>query len=572
MTTYLFHTTLLLSGFTLFYWLVLRRETYFRLNRWVILSGVLFCLALPMIKVPAYMSLWKNTPTPAVAIMETISQAPAQIIATDATPSSVTTKPTSVPPEVQTATDSSFSWMAILTILYVVGFVIFFLVFLIQVVVLLTQRYNLNSFQTGKYRIVEMIKDTEPCSFLNYIFINPAKYDPETYDHIIEHEKAHIDQSHFVDKIIAELLVAVFWFNPFTWLLRKSISQNLEFLTDRSLLNQGIQKQNYQMSLLKVSVSNRPLNLTASYNSSFLKSRINMMNTKNSSIVSAWKYLFILPLFILSVASLNAVQGDKSNTSNAGLAWKSGNKEAPSQKSNATAQPTISPDEITRELDLPFINKIGLGISGNLIISYGKEQKVSVTGPKDLVDQISTVVHIDDWNVTYKDPGYRSNSNRITIHAQLTDLMNVALSGTGNIKSSNRFENLQQLSLALSGAGSMEIAGDAKVVSASLSGTGNIEVKTHAERITTALSGTGNITLIGQADNANFACSGSGNVGAKKLKTKTSKVTIDGSSSITVNASELLDVTANGNTVINYLGSPKIKKELKSESRLIKIN
>jgi|GEM_PF-4758106 len=572
MTTYLFHTTLLLSGFTLFYWFVLRRETYFRLNRWVILSGVLFCLALPMIKVPAYMSLWKNTPTPAVAIMETISQAPAQIIATDATPSSVTTKPTSVPPEVQTATDSSFSWMAILTILYVVGFVIFFLVFLIQVVVLLTQRYNLNSFQTGKYRIVEMIKDTEPCSFLNYIFINPAKYDPETYDHIIEHEKAHIDQSHFVDKIIAELLVAVFWFNPFTWLLRKSISQNLEFLTDRSLLNQGIQKQNYQMSLLKVSVSNRPLNLTASYNSSFLKSRINMMNTKNSSIVSAWKYLFILPLFILSVASLNAVQGDQSNTSNAGLAWKSGNKEAPSQKSNATAQPTISPDEITRELDLPFINKIGLGISGNLIISYGKEQKVSVTGPKDLVDQISTVVHIDDWNVTYKDPGYRSNSNRITIHAQLTDLMNVALSGTGNIKSSNRFENLQQLSLALSGAGSMEIAGDAKVVSASLSGTGNIEVKTHAERITTALSGTGNITLIGQADNANFACSGSGNVGAKKLKTKTSKVTIDGSSSITVNASELLDVTANGNTVINYLGSPKIKKELKSESRLIKIN
>ena len=39
--TYLIHAGILLAGCFAYYWLVLRRETYFGLNRWVLLGGLL---------------------------------------------------------------------------------------------------------------------------------------------------------------------------------------------------------------------------------------------------------------------------------------------------------------------------------------------------------------------------------------------------------------------------------------------------------------------------------------------------------------------------------------------------
>ena len=567
MITYLFHTTLLISGFTLFYWFILRHETYFRLNRWVILGSLLFCLILPLLQIPASLSLWKDTSAPAASILETIANAPNQIIAPSQT--TPTTLPSTEPSPI-TTTSNSLSLTSILTILYIVGVVIFLLIFLVQVVILLTQRYNLNSFETGKYTIVEMVKDAEPCSFLNYIYINPSKYDAETYDHIIEHEKAHIDQSHVFDKIIAELLVAIFWFNPFTWLLRKSISQNLEFLTDQSLLKQGIQKDKYQMSLLKVSVANRPLNLTSSYNSSFLKNRIQMMNAKNSSIVASWKYMFILPLFLLSVAGLNAVH--ISQTSKDQKVFVDDKLEKENNKSPyLNGVEDALNDYETRTLELPHLKMIALGLSGTLILSHGSEQKITIQGPKSILDEVSTVTAGDNWQITYKKPGYRSRGNEITVFAQLTDLSHLALSGTGSIKTINKFENLNELFIALSGSGNIEFTGNAKSVNTALSGTGNILITAETELTMTALSGTGNITMRGSSTNSEFVCSGSGNISANQLETKSAKVVIDGSSTVSVHTTDHLDVTANGHTVVKYKGSPTIKKDLKSEARLEKI-
>jgi hypothetical protein len=47
--------------------------------------------------------------------------------------------------------------------------------------------------------------DKAPCSFGNNIFINPEKYEWETYNQILLHEKIHISQNHTLDIIIAEL-------------------------------------------------------------------------------------------------------------------------------------------------------------------------------------------------------------------------------------------------------------------------------------------------------------------------------------------------------------------------------
>src|SRR4029079_12241467 len=96
------------------------------------------------------------------------------------------------------------------------------------------------------------------------------------------------------------------WFNPFAWIYRKEIENNLEFLTDDQLTQkEKVDKQRYQLSLLKVSAPHFPLSLTNNYNQSILKKRIAMMNTKRSNLHTAWKYFFLMPVLAFLACLLN---------------------------------------------------------------------------------------------------------------------------------------------------------------------------------------------------------------------------------------------------------------------------
>ena len=175
-----------------------------------------------------------------------------------------------------------------------------------QVIVLLYRAYTSPFIKDGRFRIVEVSGDKAPCSFGNNIFINPEKYDWETYNQILQHEKIHIQQKHTLDILFAELMLIVQWFNPFAWIYRKEVESNLEFLTDDQLIQkEHIEKAGYQLNLLKVSAPHFPLSLTTNYNQSILKTRIAMMNTKRSSVHTAWKYFFLLPLLVAFASLLN---------------------------------------------------------------------------------------------------------------------------------------------------------------------------------------------------------------------------------------------------------------------------
>ena len=440
-----------------------------------------------------------------------------------------------------------------------------------------------------------MVKEREPFSFLNTIFINPSSYDEDTYNHIIEHEKIHIDQSHFFDKIIAEILVIIFWFNPFTWLLRSGISRNLEFLTDQSLIKNGIQKNSYQMSLLKVSVSNQPFNLTMSYNSSFLKNRIDMMNAKKSSIVSSWKYLFIPPLFLLSIFSLNAIDGgqvkkelQKEKTEQISTNTSKENQEKKNWKSNSTktAESTKSTQvqkvennkngdavgkEITKELNSaftapksnygayvrrelgidPFV-KLGLAINGHVELSYGKTQKVTVEGPEHLVDDLLTDVNNGNWNIQYDEYKHSKNLDELKFKIQMKHLEVLAVAGQGTIASTNTFKNLDRLML-------------------SISGNGDIEISAEANDINFAISGNGTGRVDGRTDDLAITISGDGKVNARDLKANTCRITASGSGEMSVDVKEKIKATVSGYAMVKYKGNPTISKKVSGSAKFRKI-
>ena len=53
------------------------------------------------------------------------------------------------------------------------------------------------------------------------------------------------------------------WFNPFAWLYRREMESNLEYLTDDQLVHRHeVDKESYQLSLVKVSAPHFPLSLT----------------------------------------------------------------------------------------------------------------------------------------------------------------------------------------------------------------------------------------------------------------------------------------------------------------------
>ena len=338
MISYLLHSSLLLSVTFLFYWLLLRKETFYKLNRLFLIGSVILAMVLPSITIPSWMSIKddlfrkdavENTTVASNKILVTEILPPENIDQVKAANAPLSSEEIVKSNEAATSIQSSGSFLNKLNysnlfwIIYLIGVGVFILTFLIQFVLIVLTRSKLQFIQDDEYRIYEMESDTSPFSFLKWIFINPSAYDFETYDQILNHEKIHVRQAHYLDKLIAEVIVMVSWFNPFAWMLRREITNNLEFLTDDTMLRKGTERESYQMNLLKVSVPQHALSLTTNYNQSILKTRIIMMNSKKSSASSSWKYLFIIPLLGLSVISLNAVNenthletNEKSNEKN----------------------------------------------------------------------------------------------------------------------------------------------------------------------------------------------------------------------------------------------------------------
>jgi len=301
MMFYVLSVALILTGCLVFYKLLLQNETFFPLNRYVLLVCLVLSFSLPLIPVPAQFSFRKAS----VEVPLTINAPMAPAV--DVPQEKSTLKATANTENKDKG--SFFKDISILKLVlwaYWLGVIVFAINFVFQLCVLLYRAYSRPVIIDGRFRIVELAGNQAPCSFANNIFINPEKYDWDTYNQIILHEKIHIQQGHSYDILIAELALVFQWFNPFAWMYRRAMEDNLEFLTDNELLaSSDIEPASYQMSLVKVSAPHFPASLTTNYNQSILKKRLVMMNAKKSNVNSTWKYLFIVPLFLVFIAFLN---------------------------------------------------------------------------------------------------------------------------------------------------------------------------------------------------------------------------------------------------------------------------
>ncbi len=197
-------------------------------------------------------------------------------------------------------------------IVFMAGAVLLLLKFVFQLLSLLRIHLNSRSDQWRTYLFRNVLIPIVPFSFLNKIYVNKGQHVDAELKDIFKHEDIHVKGLHSLDILLFEMILVCCWYNPFVWLMRRAIRQNLEFLTDQQVLDKGIDKQMYQYSLLNVSKKGTSVGLSNQFNFKLLKRRIMMMNKKRSSKIELSKYAFLLPVFLLTGAAFTVSKAEGS--------------------------------------------------------------------------------------------------------------------------------------------------------------------------------------------------------------------------------------------------------------------
>ncbi|HEX2846271.1 MAG TPA: M56 family metallopeptidase [Chitinophagaceae bacterium] len=377
MFQYLLKFSLSLGIIYLFYQFLLRRLTFYNWNRIYLLVYTALCFFLPLINItPALEN--NNWQTGRIA-----SIIPAWQIST-----------ASVHEIGEPATDTPWNYWTVLALLLLTGTIVFLSVFIIRYISFLRIRRQATLLSGGSLSVYQVDKDIIPFSFGNAIFINHTLHNEEELREIIRHEFVHVRQKHSIDIIWAELLCMINWYNPFVWLLRKSIRQNLEFIADHQVIRSGLDKKQYQYMLLKV-IGNNHFSIASQFNFSSLKKRIAMMNKVQTSKRQLFRLLLLLP----AVAALLLAFRQKNITQDARLP-----EASLAQASALPAPSTVSAPEnaeatsimqISDPLDTIPVNEKGYQVSvhdnnGNCTIII-----------KDKDNKVVKKILMTDWN---KDP------------------------------------------------------------------------------------------------------------------------------------------------------------------------
>lgn len=210
---------------------------------------------------------------------------------------------------------SSWSAMDLTVFIVVTGMLVLLTRLVLQLLSFVKLKSKAKVISDNDVKLYEVDQSVIPFSFGKSIFINSKLHPANELQEIIRHEFVHIRQLHTLDIICAEILCIVNWFNPFAWLIGKSIRENLEFIADDKVLQSGIDRKQYQYLLLKVTGSNQ-FSIASQFNFSSLKNRIAMMNKMKSARMHLVKFLFALPLMALLLVAFRNKSDELNQTVN----------------------------------------------------------------------------------------------------------------------------------------------------------------------------------------------------------------------------------------------------------------
>lgn len=272
-----FGKTVLCSGVMLFYYqLFLKDKTFHHYNRFYLLFTVVVSIVLPLLKVEYF----------------TIR---------------LSDKVYAVLNQFQTFTDSENTNEEIRYPGYIIGGIIG--IALILLVKLLFGIFKIlhfkTQFQKENFKGISFyqtnLQEAPFSYFKNLFWKDTIILNSDIGKQILKHEMVHIEQRHSYDKIFIEIVTAIFWLNPFFYLIKKEINLIHEYLADHKAVKHSDTRAFAKMLLASHFYGNQ-LSATSPFLSSNLKKRLKMIQKPKTKFGYA-RRIFALPvLFTVAFA------------------------------------------------------------------------------------------------------------------------------------------------------------------------------------------------------------------------------------------------------------------------------
>ncbi len=286
MLQYILQVVVFQLGFLLMYELLLKKETFFTINRWYLLVTPLVSLLLPLLKFESLSAL-----VPAESI-STLSKVWLPEVYIGGQPENIQQLPA-----VNVAQEQGLQinwWL----VTYISGVVL-------SLILLLKKYQNLNHLfrfrrisENKELRIIEVPNSNIACTFFKTIFLGDKLSEAEKQQ-ILSHELVHVKQKHSLDLVFFEALKIIFWFNPLVYIYQSRIATLHEFIADANVVKTTT-KRSYYEQLLNTAFNTQNISfINQFFNHSLIKKRIIMLQKSRSKTIAKFKYLFVLPLLFM---------------------------------------------------------------------------------------------------------------------------------------------------------------------------------------------------------------------------------------------------------------------------------
>ncbi len=259
------------------YYFLLRNDPNLNLKRFYLLLGLLAAWIFPLIVFRKPELLVNLTPTVFIDLGEE-----------SASPISISS--------VASETGITLNWIKIGVMVYLSGLSFMFFKNLF-IILRWNLRWNKNRNEEG----IAFTPSDQVFTIFTKIFVPASLRDKDDLNNILLHERAHVQQLHFIDLMIMEITLLLTWFNPFSWLISRMIKENHEHLADRQVLSSGIDPASYRAQLLNHTLGVNVFRLGNQFNHSLTLKRFKMMKKPKNSTFGIIKMSMLVPALLIAM-------------------------------------------------------------------------------------------------------------------------------------------------------------------------------------------------------------------------------------------------------------------------------
>ena len=327
---YIIKSSLLLAMFVSLFMLFMSRETFHKLNRYLLLFIIVVSLALPFANVGV------STPLQGVfdfienggRVTEVVVPVADELLVDDffadgslpllemseqpVVMDDAVADVASVSVPVEEQGSAGLSWLSVVFAIYGLGvtlLVVRLLVMYVQLSRIIMRSSKVSAEQYGLRNVKLRLHSGEekPFSWFGWVVVSNKDMD-EGAREILTHEAAHVRAGHSWDILLADAVIMLQWFNPLAWIMKNTLKDIHEFEADEAVINSGVNAKQYQLLIIKKAVGARLYSIANSFNHSLTKKRITMMCKEKSSKWSCAKALYILPVAAVAALSFSTVE------------------------------------------------------------------------------------------------------------------------------------------------------------------------------------------------------------------------------------------------------------------------